>query len=102
MDFAFPVDHRVNLKESKKKDKYRDHARELKNMEHESNGGFIKRIGTGTGGLRYKRTNGDHPNYSFIKMGQNTEMSPGDLRRLAVILIQPKNHQLTLVWKTLK
>ena len=27
---------------------------------------------------------GDHPNYSIIKFGQNTEKSPGDLR-LAVI-----------------
>ena len=27
---------------------------------------------------------GDHPNYSIIENGQNTEKSPGDLRRLAV------------------
>ena len=26
----------------------------------------------------------DHPNYSIIVNGQNTEKSPGDLRRLAV------------------
>ena len=25
----------------------------------------------------------DHPNYSIIEIGQNTEKSPGDLRRLA-------------------
>ena len=30
MDFAVPVDHRVKLKESEKKDKYLDFARELK------------------------------------------------------------------------
>ena len=37
MDFAVPVDHRVKLKESGKKDKYRDLARELrKTVEHES------------------------------------------------------------------
>ena len=30
MDFAVPVDHRVKLKESEKKDKYHDLARELK------------------------------------------------------------------------
>ena len=30
MDFAVPVDHRVKLKESEKKDKYLDLARELK------------------------------------------------------------------------
>ena len=36
MDFAVPTDHRIKLKESKRKDKYLDFARELKKtMEHE-------------------------------------------------------------------
>ena len=35
-DFAVPADHRIKLKESEKKDKYLDLAREFKkNMEHE-------------------------------------------------------------------
>ena len=35
VDFAVPADHRINLKESEEKDKYLDHARELKKtMEH--------------------------------------------------------------------
>ena len=38
---------------------------------------------TGTKRLGNKRASGDHPNYS-IKIGQNTEKSSGDLRRLAV------------------
>ena len=38
MDFAVPADHRVNLKESGKRDKYLDFASELKSMEHESDG----------------------------------------------------------------
>ena len=29
------------------------------------------------------RTSGDHSNYNIIENGQNTEKSPGDLRRLA-------------------
>ena len=38
IDFAVPVDHRINLKESEKKDEYLDLARELKKaVEHESN-----------------------------------------------------------------
>ena len=38
VDFAFPADHRIILKESEKKDKYLDLARELKKaVEHESN-----------------------------------------------------------------
>ena len=32
MDFAVPVDHRVKLKDSKKKAKYRDFARKLKKL----------------------------------------------------------------------
>ena len=41
-------------------------------------------LGTNTGELGNKRTSGDHPNYSKAKIGQNTEKSPVDLRRLAV------------------
>ena len=40
-----------------------------------------QRINKRTGGHRNERTNGDHPNYSFIEIGRNTEKSPGDLRR---------------------
>ena len=41
----------------------------------------------------------DHPNYSIIKNGQNTEKSPGDLRRLVVAQTPRKDHQLNLKWK---
>ena len=61
-----------------------------------------KMLNTRTGGLGNKRTNGDHPNYSIVEIGRNTEKSRGDLRRLAVIQIPVRNHQETLVWKTLK
>ena len=37
-----------------------------------------------TGGLGGQRTSRDHPNYSIVEIGQNTEKSPGDLRRLPV------------------
>ena len=37
-----------------------------------------------TGRLENKRTSRDHPDYIIIKIGQNTEKSPGDLRKLAV------------------
>ena len=38
VDFAVPADHRINLKESEKKDKYLKLTRELKKpVEHESN-----------------------------------------------------------------
>ena len=58
-----------------------------------------QRFGTGTGGLKNKRTSGDYLNYSIIEIGQNTEKSPGDLRKLAVTHDPVKNHQQKLVWK---
>ena len=93
VDYAVPADHRVRLKESEKKDKYQDFAWELKEtMENESNGDIIcswcswysyQMISTGTGEYGNKKTSGDHPNDSVIKIGLNTEKSPGDLRELA-------------------
>ena len=43
------------------------------------------------------RISRDHLNYSIVKIGQNTEKSPGDLRRLAVTQNLLKEHQLMLV-----
>ncbi len=48
------------------------------------------------------RTSGDHPNYSTVENNQNTEKSPGDLRRLAVTQTPVKDHQLMQTGKTLK
>ena len=111
MDFAVPADHRVKLKESKKRNKYLNLARELKKpMEHESGSDTIcnwsdrdsyKRIDTGTGGLGNKRETGDHSNNSIVEIGQNSKKSPGGLSRLAVTQTQVENYQLMLVGKTL-
>ena len=95
MDFAVQADHRVKLKESEKKDKYQDLARELKKGTVKQESDFYtdsnwcswynyRRINKGTSGHGNKRTSEDHPNYSIVKIDQNTEKSPGDLRRLAV------------------
>ena len=107
MDFAVPTDLRVKLKESEKKDKYFDLTRELKKTaEHVSVDYTIcnwfswyshQRIDTTTGGLENTTTSRDHPNYSIIEIDQNTEKSPGDLKRLAVTQIPVKDHQLTLM-----
>ena len=45
---------------------------------------------------------GDHQNYSIIKIGLNTEASPGALRILAVTQTLMRNYWLTLAWKTRK
>ena len=61
-----------------------------------------QRIINGIGGLEGWRTREDYPNYSIIENGQNTEKSPRELRRLTATQTSVKNHQLTLIWKTLK
>ena len=86
VDFAFPADYRIKLKECEKRDKYLDLARELKKtMEHEGdkytnfdwcfwhgNQRIIKEPGV----FGSRRSSGDHPNNSIIENGQNTEKSP--------------------------
>ena len=111
-DFAVPVDNRVQLNESENKDKYQDLVRELKKTaEHDCDGDTNcnwcsqynpQRIGKRTWRLVNKRTSGDYPNYCIIKIGQNTKKSPWDMRILVVTQTPMENHQLTLVWKTLK
>ena len=102
VDFVVLADLRVKLKESKKNGKYLNLARELKKtVEHESDSDTNcdwcswyshQSIGTRTGGLENKRMNGDHPNYSIIKISQNTKKSPGNLRRIAVTQNPMRNH----------
>ena len=53
-------------------------------------------------GVEDLEISGDHSNYSIIKIGQNIEKSPGDLRTLTVIQAPVKTHQLKLVWNTPK
>ena len=99
MDFAVPVNDWVKLEESETRDKYVDLAREMKKQRNMKVTVIpivqSPKIGTGTGVLGNKRTSGEHPNYSTIEIGQNTEKSPGELRRLAITQTPVGNHQLT-------
>ena len=106
VDFAVTADHRVKLKESEKKDKYPDFARELKKLwnmsDSDTNCNLCswyshQRIDTETRGLGNKRMIGDHLKYSIIKIGQNTGKNPGDLRKLAVNQTPVKNHVTTTI-----
>ena len=108
VDFAVLADPRVKQKESKMSDKYLDLSRELKKkiMEHESDSDTNcnwrtryshLRIGVGNGGLRKTKMSEDHPKYSIIEVGQNTEKSPEDLWRLAHTQTPKENYQLKLV-----
>ena len=91
VDFAVLADHWVKLKVREKKNKYLDLARELKKLwnmkvtnSHRCAWYSHQRIGKRSGGNGNKRSSVEHPNYSTVKIGQNTEKSPGDLRRLDV------------------
>ena len=57
----------------------------------------LQRLSKGTRRFRNQRMRGDHPDYSIIKIGQNTVNSLGDLERLAVTQTSVKDYQLALV-----
>ena len=106
MNFAVPADYKVRLKKKKKKDEYLGLARKLKKLWNIKVVVIPVVIGvlcTVTKGLVQgledleKEMSGDHQNYSRIKTGQNTEKSPGDLRRLTVTQTLVRNHHLMLV-----
>ena len=100
------------MKESEKRYKYQDLARELKKqwdmkvtvipIVFDPFSTLTKMIGTGTEELGNKRMSWDHTNYSIVGIVHNTNKSPGDFKRLAVTQTPVENHQLTLVWKILK
>ena len=102
VNFTFPADYRVKLKESDGKDKYLDlfwKLPKLLNMKVTVIpvvfGVFLcsqQRFGKRTWCLGNKRSSGDNLNYSIVEIGQNTVKSSGDLKRLVDTQIQ---------WKTL-
>ena len=102
VDFTVPADHRVKLSEVEKRDKYLDLARELKKLWNMKVTIIPIIIGAKTRGLGNDEMGRDCPNYSIIEISQNTEKSPGDLKRLAVTQPPVKDHQLMLMWKILK
>ena len=63
----------------------------------DSLGTVTKGLLKGLEDLEVSRSGGDYPNGSIAEDGQNTETSPGDLRRLAVTQTPVKNHQLILI-----
>ena len=103
MDFAVPTDHSVILKESEKKVKYLDLAREWKklwNMEVTIIIVVMGALGTVNKGLVQGLEDlkiRDNPNYCIAEIVQNTLKSRGDLRRLVVTQNPAKNHQLMLI-----
>ena len=104
------ANHWVKLKESEKRDKYLDLARELKKLRNiklipiviGTLGTINKWLAQGLEDLEITGRTETNPNHYITENGQNTEKSLGDLRRLAITQTSVKDHQLTLTWKTLK
>ena len=85
------MNDKLKLKECEKRDKYLDLAREMKKlwkMKVTIISIVIGALGTVTKGLIQglgnNGTGGDCPNCCIVEIGQNTEKSPGELRRLAI------------------
>ena len=82
MNFAVLGNNSVKIKESEKKDKYLDLARELKKTMERGGDGDIncnwctrnnpRKLNKETGRFRNRRTSGDYQDYSVIKIGRNT------------------------------
>ena len=104
VDFVVSVDHRLKIKESFKRDKHLDLASELKNKQTMEYGDDDRncyrnnpeRLGNGTRRHENLRSR-VHPDYRIIRIGQNTEKSLRDLRKLAATQTPVKDQKLTLV-----
>ena len=75
-------------------------------MEHESDCDIYcnfraryshQRTCTVTAGHRNERISIDHRDYSTFKISQNTEKSPGDLKRLTVTKTPVRSHRVKLL-----
>ena len=65
-------------------------------------GTILQRLGKRARRVGNRKTSRDQPNYSIIKIDQNTEKSSGDLRIFDVIQNPVKYHQLSLMRETRK
>ena len=97
--FAVPADHRVKLKESEKKDKYLDLARELNQLWNMKETfipiviGALRTVAKGLVlGQEELEIRGRVEIIQTDEIVKKTEKSPGDLRRLVVSQTPLKDH----------
>ena len=103
------VDNRSKIKRTEKRDKYQDLARELKKTqkkqtrEYEGDGDTNCKGSTWNNPERTGNgTDRGHPVYSMVKIRQNIENRPGDLRRLPLTQTLLRSHVNVGIKKTLK
>ena len=58
-----------------------------------------QKLGKGAVGVRNQKTSGVHPDRNIVKVGQNTEKSPEDLRTLVVAQTLVKDYQMNTAVK---
>ena len=92
IDFAVPADHKGKIKESEKRDKYLDLARELKKLWNMKV--TVMLVVSGTVSKRLKKETGSQ---SKNRDHSIDKKCPGDLRRLATTKTPVKYYQLTLI-----
>ena len=94
-ELAVQADYTVKINENENRDKYLDLARELKklwNMKVTLLPIVVKALRSKRGRIVGNRgTSRDHSNNRIVKIAQNTEMSPGNVRRLADTQTPVKN-----------
>ena len=98
--------HRFPINDTEKISTYFDLSRKLKNLKYEDDSDTIyscyvsngpQRLGKKTVGIRNRMKN-HKPNQIIIKIGYNTENSPGDGRSFAVMKNPVKDRNLKLSW----
>ena len=109
MNLAIPADHKLKIKENEKKRQILRSCERTKKHEGDSDTSCNwctwndpQRLSKRVGGVGNQRKSQNHPNYSIVEVSQDTENSPGDLRRFAITQTPVKDHHLTLRWKTCK
>ena len=97
MDFVVLADQSKDQRKRKERQILRPSERTEKAMEHQNDGDTNcnrctwkdpKKLGK----VEKQRTKRDYPNYSIVKISQNTEKSPGDLRRAAASRTPDEDH----------
>ena len=78
VDLAVPADHKVKIKEKDKGDKYLDGDTNC----NWSTWKDSEKVGKEGRRVKNQRTSRDHPDYSIVKIDQNSDKCPEDLRRL--------------------
>ena len=109
--FAVPADHRINLKECEKKDKYLDLARELKKQWNKkvtivpivigALGTITKGLLKGLEDLEFGGRVETIQMTALLRTARILRRVLETWRDLLSLRLQWKNHQLTLPWKTI-